>query len=415
MQKKRTPFELNYADLDNAGNTSNGRVSRTESWSEHTDQYSWGLHANHQNRLHRPTRRTSTSGDPRMLRTSTIDGEQSGDHERIPLKHSRSYPTIIPVEGTAHLQAMETTLMGFWGRHAQRCIPLIRDAFCVLCDLPVLLLLGCMTRAVSHIPARRAFMLKSKLHEYAYPLEENTIPGDVNLAMSVVPLVVLTSVYHVFWRPKPGWREWYRTLVCLACAVLLSTLITDLVKIAVGRPRPNFIAHCWKDGVIRFSSEDKYGGYPECFEEDKQHSSSHKSFPSDHSSTSASGLGLLSFWLAGKLRVFSGPSKIWQLLVSMVPSVGAVAVGLTRIADHQHHAEDVCTGLAIGFGAAFLLYLQVWPFWTHPMCHEPHPEGQTTPLAAQGSQVQAPPYPHAQPQRPPSPALSQELSLRLSP
>ncbi|GFH32493.1 acidPPc domain-containing protein, partial [Haematococcus lacustris] len=39
--------------------------------------------------------------------------------------------------------------------------------------------------------------------------------------------------------------------------------------------------------------------------------------------------------------------------------------------DYWHHVSDVCVGLALGWFIAFVVYLKLYPFFTHPMCDVP--------------------------------------------
>ncbi len=75
---------------------------------------------------------------------------------------------------------------------------------------------------------------------------------------------------------------------------------------------------------------------------------------------SASGLGFLSFWLLGQMRVFvgTGAPRMWSFFLAMVPFLAAIVVGVTRITDYWHNVSDVCFGLLLGYGIALVCYLQ---------------------------------------------------------
>lgn len=55
------------------------------------------------------------------------------------------------------------------------------------------------------------------------------------------------------------------------------------------------------------------------------------SLPAGHSSWSAAGLCFLTFWLLGQSRAFSGYTHGWRVMLSVVPALGALVVGITRI------------------------------------------------------------------------------------
>ena len=50
-----------------------------------------------------------------------------------------------------------------------------------------------------------------------------------------------------------------------------------------------------------------------------------------HTSWSTSGLGYVSLWLAGKLRIFDGGGHPWKLPVALTPLACAAWIGITRL------------------------------------------------------------------------------------
>ena len=75
------------------------------------------------------------------------------------------------------------------------------------------------------------------------------------------------------------------------------------------------------------------------------------SFPSGHSSTAASGLVYASFYLAHRFGPSDSPAA---RLVHLAPSLVALLVGYSRVADFAHHWQDVLVGLLVGGGSAYL-------------------------------------------------------------
>ncbi|KAL4444853.1 hypothetical protein ABPG77_003903, partial [Micractinium sp. CCAP 211/92] len=76
-----------------------------------------------------------------------------------------------------------------------------------------------------------------------------------------------------------------------------------------------------------------------------------------HTSWSTSGLGFLTFWLLGKLRVFAdGSAAPERFALAMAPLLGAAWIGMSRIQDYWHHVEDVCAGFVLGLLMAFCYY-----------------------------------------------------------
>jgi diacylglycerol diphosphate phosphatase/phosphatidate phosphatase len=60
------------------------------------------------------------------------------------------------------------------------------------------------------------------------------------------------------------------------------------------------------------------------------------------------GLGFLSLYLAGKLKLFDEEGHVSKSIVVLFPVLLAILVGVTRVDDNKHHWQDVLVGLAIG-------------------------------------------------------------------
>lgn len=133
-----------------------------------------------------------------------------------------------------------------------------------------------------------------------------------------------------------AWRD---GSVGLVLALAISALLTNFIKRAAGRPRPNYYALMALDAA-------EYGG------------NAVRSFPSGHASSAMSGLHFLSLWLRAT-SVTGLPRALqsgWKHLVLsfafFAPTCLAIWVGITRVEDHWHGYADVLAGCIIGFTAA---------------------------------------------------------------
>lgn len=101
----------------------------------------------------------------------------------------------------------------------------------------------------------------------------------------------------------------------------LSLLFLDIIKVTVGRPRPDFFYRCFPDGIM--NSEML------CTGDSWKVMDGRKSFPSGHSSFSFATMGFLSFYLMGKLKIFSdeGRGKSLRLILCFIPLIAAMLVG----------------------------------------------------------------------------------------
>ena len=144
-------------------------------------------------------------------------------------------------------------------------------------------------------------------------------------------------------------------LVSLGC----SEFITQLLKLYIGRLRPNFYSLC------EFNLETR-----NCDASQQHVNEARMSFPSGHSSLSFSGLGVLCFYLIGRFGIFnhSPPSSdatnnicyLWRRrLVTVLcasPLLLSMFVAASRIVDNWHHPSDVLAGIGIGLFCSFFTY-----------------------------------------------------------
>jgi len=63
---------------------------------------------------------------------------------------------------------------------------------------------------------------------------------------------------------------------------------------------------------------------------------------------SFAGLGFLSWYLSGKIRVFDRRGHIGKLCLVLLPLLVAALVGISRVDDYWHHWTDVFAGGIIG-------------------------------------------------------------------
>jgi diacylglycerol diphosphate phosphatase/phosphatidate phosphatase len=173
------------------------------------------------------------------------------------------------------------------------------------------------------------------------------------------------------------------TVLGLLIALALTGLLTDLLKNAVGRPRPDLLSRCKaKAGTPR----DVLVDISVCTE--TGHHVLHdgwRSFPSGHSSFAFAGLGYTSLFLAGQLKIFaherkSDESEVEKLvrgdlsraLLCLVPLMGAVYTAVSRCQDYRHDVYDVCTGSLIGATIAYWSYRRYWPRLGSVRCDVPY-------------------------------------------
>ncbi|WOG92734.1 hypothetical protein DCAR_0312009 [Daucus carota subsp. sativus] len=145
-------------------------------------------------------------------------------------------------------------------------------------------------------------------------------------------------------------------------------LITDTIKDAVGRPRPNFFFRCFPNGVTAF----KENGDVLCSGDSKVIKEGYKSFPSGHSSWSFPCLGFPVLYLSGKIKAFDRRGHAAKLCIVLFPYLVAALVGVSRVDDYWHHWTDVFSGALLGIVVSTICYVLLFPFPHTINCWAPH-------------------------------------------
>lgn len=63
---------------------------------------------------------------------------------------------------------------------------------------------------------------------------------------------------------------------------------------------------------------------------------------------SFAGLGFLSWYLAGKIKVFDRKGHVAKVCIVLSPLLLAALIAVSRVDDYWHHWQDVCTGGLLG-------------------------------------------------------------------
>uniref|UniRef100_A0A3Q7GD72 Phosphatidic acid phosphatase type 2/haloperoxidase domain-containing protein n=1 Tax=Solanum lycopersicum TaxID=4081 RepID=A0A3Q7GD72_SOLLC len=199
------------------------------------------------------------------------------------------------------------------------------------------------------------FVGSDMMTDLSYPLKDNTIPfWAVPIIAIVLPLLVILVFYFI----RKDVYDVHQAILGLLYSVLISSVLTDAIKDAVGRPRPDFFWRCFPDGKGVFdpiTSNVKCTGLKSVIKE------GHKSFPSGHSSWSFAGLGFLAWYLSGKIKVFDQRGHVAKLCLVFLPLLMAALVAVSRVDDYWHHWQDVFAGGLLGLTVASICYLQFFP------------------------------------------------------
>nr|GEY15855.1 lipid phosphate phosphatase 2-like isoform X2 [Tanacetum cinerariifolium] len=192
---------------------------------------------------------------------------------------------------------------------------------------------------------------KDMMGDLKYPLKESTIPfWSVPLYAVFLPM----AIFVAFYLHRKDVYDLHHAILGLLFSVFITGVITEAIKDAVGRPRPDFFWRCFPDG---YDIYDKWGAVV-CHGDINVIRQGHKSFPSGHSSWSFAGLGFLSLYLSGKIKAFDREGHAAKLCLVFLPLVVACLVAISRVDNYRHHWQDVICGGLIGLTMAIFCYLQ---------------------------------------------------------
>jgi len=145
---------------------------------------------------------------------------------------------------------------------------------------------------------------------------------------------------------------------------------TQIVKITVGRPRPDFIDRCQPIPGAKDANPFGLVTAAICTQKDTSMlKDGFRSFFSGHSSLSFAGLGFLSWYLAGKLHLFNRRGDIFRAWIFFAPLAGALLIAISRTMDYRHHWNDVAAGSLVGLALSFFAYRQYFHPLSAPDCH----------------------------------------------
>ncbi|KAF8127586.1 PAP2-domain-containing protein [Boletus edulis] len=228
------------------------------------------------------------------------------------------------------------------------------------------LILSYITRHVTGF--KRHFSLTDLSLQHPYAVQQRVSTNALWILSVALPLAVQSVVNVLFIR---SWWDLHHSTLGLWLSITITGSVTQLIKVTVGRPRPDLIERCQplpgsEDPLLGLSTIDV------CTQTSTRVlENGWRSFPSGHSSLAFAGLGFLTFYLAGKLRLFDTrghASKVW---LSLAPLGLACYIALSRTMDYRHHWEDVLAGSALGLGVAYFCYRQYYRHLASRMAHIP--------------------------------------------
>ncbi|XP_010279381.1 PREDICTED: lipid phosphate phosphatase 2-like isoform X2 [Nelumbo nucifera] len=222
-------------------------------------------------------------------------------------------------------------------------------------DWVILLLLVVIEIVLNVIEPFHRFVGAEMMADLKYPLKSNTVPF---WAVPVIAILLPFAIFLVYYFYRRDVYDLHHAILGLLFSVLITGVITDAIKDAVGRPRPDFFWRCFPDGKGVY---DNVTSNVICHGDKSVIKEGHKSFPSGHTSWCFAGLCFLSWYISGKIRAFDRRGHVAKLCIVFLPLLVAALVGVSRVDDYWHHWQDVFAGGLLGTTVASFCYLQFFP------------------------------------------------------
>ncbi|CAI7804638.1 unnamed protein product [Closterium sp. NIES-53] len=251
-------------------------------------------------------------------------------------------------------------------------------------DWVVFVLITAGSIALDSVHPFQQFVNADYMQKYMYPLKPDSVPfWAVPVYAFGFPLLAMTVSFIL----RRDFIDFHSSLLGFVFNCATTFLLTNALKVSIGRPRPHFFIVCFPSGVPVYGSD----GNAQCNGSSSSVMESRVSFPSGHTSMSFSGLTYAALFLAAKLQAFSarGRGQLWRLVPSACCLAGAASVGITRIDDYWHFPFDVFMGGLIGMVVAAICYFLHYPALFNQNCDIPllslGPEAETCQVSCCGS------------------------------
>ncbi|OBZ83116.1 putative diacylglycerol pyrophosphate phosphatase 1 [Choanephora cucurbitarum] len=221
-------------------------------------------------------------------------------------------------------------------------------------------------------PFRRRFSLEDKTIMFPYTEHESVPIWLLAVIAFLAPVLIIGFVSLSNIGYKRNFNDFHSGVLGLCLGLSMTVMLTDVIKITAGRPRPDMLSRCQPaldavDPTFGLSSVDI------CTADINSHMmrDGFKSFPSGHSSFSFAGLGFLAFYLAGKMKMFDKFGYTYKGFMFAFPVIGALLVAISRTEDYRHHWQDVTIGSILGTLCAYFAYRQYYPSLSRSHCANP--------------------------------------------
>jgi phosphatidate phosphatase len=249
-------------------------------------------------------------------------------------------------------------------QYSSKLIPLLMNTIGFMCTAILFIILESGI-VISH---KNGFYCNDE--SISYPFKEETISSGMMILVNVlVSICVVTIVEQVVtfenralrmyskseqhWLPRlcEANHLWpiraTKLILILAWYIMANVILTDVIKLTVGRLRPHFLAVCNPNVTCSIEDTEYHLDYVCQDGTIKDENRARLSFPSGHASMSATVMGFIMVYV--QVRCIT-PARFVLLkpIINLTMLILALWISMTRVSDYHHHLNDVLFGFVLG-------------------------------------------------------------------
>jgi diacylglycerol diphosphate phosphatase/phosphatidate phosphatase len=183
------------------------------------------------------------------------------------------------------------------------------------------------------------------------------LPHTISIELLIGGVLLGNAIVSVL-LSRLNLHDLHHSMLGLISGILVTEAFSNMIKISVGRYRPNFKESC----------QMVFSQVRECIESnDRRTRDGRLSFPSGHTAVAFCFGVFQTCYLAGKLKIFVPNEShkiplLFKALFTIHPLIFSSWVMVTRLQDYHHSFEDVVAGMLLGsFFGCFAYYLYFNP------------------------------------------------------
>lgn len=202
-------------------------------------------------------------------------------------------------------------------------------------------------------PFFREFRLDDPSLQHPFAVEERVSDLMLYAVSYALPLALIIAAQAVRRRFQMKTSLTSVALLGLVLSIAATGIVTDVLKVWIANPRPDFLARC---GASATAHTTAYVSVEVCTAPlgVQRLADGMKLTPLGHLLVAFAAMYYVYLWLGREGR-FPGPASV-TLAARTAPLGLAAYIALSRTMDYRHHFKDICIGLSLGVIGAWAMY-----------------------------------------------------------